>query len=246
MSGQYPWQPPDGGRYPYGQSVPETSSPIGEPPRPGGEKSDGKSKIDSLREWISATSGVTGTIVAIIALVIGGSAIAVTVKIVSPSPTPSPTVTQTSVHPTFTASTSQPPDPTNSPAGVKPGTEVDSGTVDIPNGGSLSYQTGAGNEIVFNYYGSLGYLGAGQGVNLAVLNAPAPSANSAYQACESESTSNYTQEIQINTLAPGDTLCGFMPNNQVSWVQFLGTQTGQSAFDSTLRVSAIIWQGRSS
>jgi hypothetical protein len=131
-------------------------------------------------------------------------------------------------------------------AGGKSGALIDSGTIRILNGDNLSYQTGAGNEVVFIYYASLGYLDAGSNVNLALLDAPAPASSAAYQACEGISSSSYTQQIPLNTIAAGDTLCAFTPNNEVTWVQFLGTQGGQSAFSETLDVSAITWQGPSS
>jgi hypothetical protein len=136
------------------------------------------------------------------------------------------------------------PTPTSSDSsGAVSGTEIDSGSLYIQNGGDLTYQTGAGSEPIFDYYGSLGDLDAGANVNLAVLQAPAPASNAAYQACEDVSSSNYTQEVQIDTLATGDTLCAFLPNNELAWIQFLGTsQNGQTQFGLTLHVSAILWR----
>jgi len=205
----------------YGQSTP----PMGEPPRRGGEKSDGKSRIDSFREWISTTSTLTNTILAIVALVVGGSVVAVTVKVVISSPTNSSTVT------TITPSRSFPVE--------GPGAEVNSGTFNIPDTQDLSYPNGAGSEVIFYYEGTLGYLDAGQDVNLAVLRAPVTAPSLAYQACKH--LGNYTQQVKIDTLAAGDSLCAFTPNNQVSWIRFLGTR-GQSGSGLTLRVAIITWK----
>jgi hypothetical protein len=176
-----------------------------------------------------------GVVVAIIGLLVGGSAVAVTVKIVTSPPKPSTTGTAPIPDRTST--------PASSPPAARQGAKVTSWTTNIVNGSSLSYQTGASNEVIFNYYASSGYLDAGQDVNLALLSAPAPTFDSAYQACENLSANGYTQQIPIDAIAPGDTLCAFMPNTQVAWVQFLGTQNDQNAFTETLRVSVTIWQG---
>ncbi len=142
---------------------------------------------------------------------------------------------------------SPPSNPTYSPAGepkTGPGTKLYSGEVNVLNGDGLTYETAAGNQILFTYYGSLGYLSAGANVNLAVLGTLAPTPSAAYQACEQ--TGNYTDQVTLNQLPVGSTLCAFTPNNQVVWIRILGTETGQSAFDMALHVEAISWQGPNS
>jgi hypothetical protein len=208
-----------------------------ESPRPGDEKPDGKSRID-YKGWISLTLQIPAAVATIIALVVGGSAgvtavaVTVTVKIVTSSLKSSPVVTQTPI---------QSNSPMNSPPDVGPGIAVNSKMVDIPDGGSLSYSNGAVNEVIFVYTANIGWLTAGQDVNLEVLKGPAPATNSAYHACEGLSLNKYTQTVHLDTLALGDTLCAFAANNQVTWVRFLGTPTGQGA--SNLNVSEITWRG---
>lgn len=227
------------------------------------EKSqDKKSFPERLGIWLNSWSGVmvaaTVLIGALVGLYIGGVNAWHAIHHPAARPTPSHTIITTS--PAHRSSSppvrvsSSPPTPEHSPLSGpsptppgRPGTEIDSGTVALLNGNALTYQTGASNEAIFYYYGSLGDLAPGNGVNLALLNAPAPASNDSYQACEGVSSSSSTQDVPINSIAPGETLCAFIPNNQVAWVQFLGTtQSEQSQMDLTLHVSAIIWQGPSS
>ena len=198
-----------------------------------------KAKIEEGKwQKIGAAAGVIGVLVA---LYFG-------LRTLSPSPGPSPSgptstdssTQQSSGSPSSTSPVS--PGPTSKSAG-RAGTEVNSATVTIANGNSLSYQTGAGSEVIFTYYGSLGDLDAGTDVNLAILNGPAPAPNSAYRACEDLSSNSYTQEVKIDTISAGETLCAFTANSQLTWVQFLGTS--QPALDPSgpyLKVAAMTWQ----
>jgi len=92
MSGQRSWQAPDGRWYPPGQEKPEK-----------------KSRLDAFREWISTTAGVVSAIVAVVALLAGGTA--VSVKILTQSPKPPVTIVPTPPDPTF--SNSPTPSPIN-------------------------------------------------------------------------------------------------------------------------------------
>jgi len=80
MSGQAP----DGRRHTTGQNVSSNAQPEGEPPAPGGKKPNGKSKIESFREWLASTSGWAAVIVTLLA----GSAVGVKVIILSPKTSP--------------------------------------------------------------------------------------------------------------------------------------------------------------
>jgi hypothetical protein len=208
-----------------------------ESPRAADEKPDEKSRID-YKGWISLTLQIPAAIATIITLVVGGSAAAtavavtVTVKIVTSSLNPSPVVTRAPI---------QSNSPVSLPPDVGPGAAVDSKTVKIPDGGSLSYSNGAINEVIFVYTANIGWLTAGPDVNLEILKGPAPATNSAYRACEGLSPNKYTQNFHLNTLAPGDSLCAFAANNQVTWVRFPGPPAGQGASDLT--VSEITWSG---
>jgi hypothetical protein len=95
MSGQHPWQGP---------------SPSTERPRQPGQEKPEKKSGSAFREWISTTAGVTSAIVALVGLLVGGTAAGV--KIFTPSPAPSPSITPT---PTPTFSNSPTPSPTNLP-----------------------------------------------------------------------------------------------------------------------------------
>lgn len=85
----------------------------GQPPRqspdrwdsPGQEKPEKKSRLDTFREWITTTAGVVASIVALVALLAGGTV--VSVKIFTQPPQPSPTPTPP--NPTFTNSSTPPP-----------------------------------------------------------------------------------------------------------------------------------------
>ena len=245
MAGQYPWQGPGERQSLYGQSSPSTTSwPMGEPPRPGDDKPNGESKGKSLREWISTTSVAANVIVAVVALIVGGSA-AATVHVVMSPPKPSPTIAQvspsaSSVHPSFSIPVSRDPISASSPTTVKPGTEVKSWTVYIPNAQGITYPTADGGAVMFYYYGYYNRLDAGKGVDLAVIHGPGPTANSAYQACES--ASDLTQQVQLGSLAANDSVCAFTPNNQVTWIQFLGVDSEGYNSEPLLHVSAITWQ----
>jgi hypothetical protein len=183
-----------------------------------------------------ALIGAVATVAAaVLAAVIGHSAGVVYIG-TSPSPLQAPT---NSPNPT-----TSPQAPTSRSLPVEgPGAEVNSGTFNIPDTQDLSYPNGAGNEVIFYYEGTLGYLEADQDVNLAILRAPAPAPDTAYQACKH--LGKYTQRIGIDTLAAGDSLCAFTPNNQVSWIRFLGTK-GQSGSDLTLQVAMITWKATGS
>jgi hypothetical protein len=98
MSGQQPWQAPDGRWYSSGPGSPPgaPSQPPGWPEQPRKEKPERESKLVSFREWLSTTAGVICAICAIVTLV-GGTI--VVVKILAPhndppiihdSPTPTP------------------------------------------------------------------------------------------------------------------------------------------------------------
>ena len=101
--------------------------------------------------------------------------------------------------------------------------------------------TGAAvNQTVFTNDDSLlGELVAGPNVNLVILDPPAPSAHAAYEACENDS--NLTTQITLDSLAPGNTLYAFMPNNLVIWIQFLPTDPNSQG--SALHLAIITWQG---
>lgn len=95
MSGQQSWQGP---------------SPSADRPGQPGQKKPDKKTGGAFREWISTTAGVTSAVVALVGLLVGGTAAGV--KIFTPSPTPSPSITPT---PTPTLSNSPTPSPTNLP-----------------------------------------------------------------------------------------------------------------------------------
>lgn len=219
MSGRYPGQ--------------------GEPSGRGGEKSDGKSRIDAFLEWISKTSPLANIILAIAALVVGGSVVAVTVKIVVSSPAPNSTVTTVN--------------PSGSSSAEGPDGEIDSesGTFKVADSKALSYPNGVESEVIFYYvHGNPSYLNAGPSVYLAILRAPTPAPIAAYRACEK--LDNQNQQVNENNsisaaaFARGDSLCAFTPNNQVSWIQFHGTTTGQGGADPTLNVEMITWKATGS
>jgi hypothetical protein len=90
MSGQHPWQGP--------------SPSADRSGRPGQEKPEKKSG-SAFREWISTTAGVTSAVVALVGLLVGGTAAGVKIFTPSPSITPTPT-------PTFSNS------PTSSPTNL--------------------------------------------------------------------------------------------------------------------------------
>ena len=236
MAGHYPRQGPDGGWNAYGQGA----LPMDESPRAGDEKPDDKSRID-YKGWISLTLQIPAAVATIITLVVGGSAAAtavavtVTVEVVKSSLNPSPVVTQTPIQSHFSVS---------SPSDAGPGAAVDSKTVKIPGGGSLSYSNGAINEVIFVYDADINWLTAGPDVNLEILKGPAPATNFVYRACEGLSPSKYTQNFRLDTLAPGDSLCAFAANNQITWIRFPGPPVGPGA--SNLNVSEITWPGPSS
>jgi hypothetical protein len=174
-------------------------------------------------------------IYATIATVVGGLIVAGILALLhrpqaSPAGPPPPTKTP---HQTLTPLPSRPP--------IAPGQELSSERVSISTGNNLQYQTGAGNENVFAYNYPLGYLSAGLDVPLSVLNAPAPVLNAAYQDCQD--SSNRTYEIALDSLAQGDTLCAFIPNGEIVWVQLLGTMTNQDSSDPVLQVEATTFQG---
>ena len=86
MSGQQPWQAPDGRRYSSGQGSPSSAPPRppGRPERPRKNKPENESRLVSFREWLSTTAGAISAICAIITL-IGGTV--VVVKILDKNPT---------------------------------------------------------------------------------------------------------------------------------------------------------------
>jgi len=100
MSGQQPWQAPDGRWYTSAHGSPSgaSSPPPGWPKQPRNEKPQKESRPVSFREWLSATAGIIAAICAIITLVGVGGTIVV-VKILAPhndsrnntQNTPSPT-----------------------------------------------------------------------------------------------------------------------------------------------------------
>lgn len=194
--------------------------------------------------YASSENRVSGhpVISATIATVVGGlivtGILAVLHRPNPVKPTPSP-ITTSSSSPSGSHGSSSPSRTQGS--SIAPGTELFSGKVSIPAGDNLQYSTGAGEEVVFSYYNALGYLAAGSGGSLSVLNAPMPASNAAYQACQS--SSNRTSQVALNALTPGDTICGFTANNEVSWVRFLGVTNGQTSFDTVLHVDAVAFQG---
>ena len=93
MSGQQPWQAPDGRWYAAGQG-----SPSGTPPWPPGgreppnkEKPAKESKLVAFREWLTTGTGIATLIVTIVGLLIGGAAAGG--KLFPPSPKPTHSVT---------------------------------------------------------------------------------------------------------------------------------------------------------
>jgi hypothetical protein len=128
--------------------------------------------------------------------------------------------------------------------GGESGTELYSGNVNIINGADLSYRGATGNDILFFYYGSLGYLTAGSDVSLAILPPPTAALNASYKACEDNH--NRIGQIQVDSLQMGSAMCAYTSNNQVVWIRFLGVTNSLDAFIETLDIKAVIWQGRRS
>jgi hypothetical protein len=116
MSGQQPWQAPDGRWYlPRQGPLPTVPSPSARRPEQPDQERDKKSR-GTLREWLTTAAGITTSIVAVVGLLAGGTA--VTVKILTPSPSPLSkhrhNITPTPPRPTSPNPTSpNPPSPLN-------------------------------------------------------------------------------------------------------------------------------------
>jgi hypothetical protein len=94
---------------------------------------------------------------------------------------------------------------------------------------------------LFWNFNSLGRLTAGDGVELAVLSAPAPGKNASYQACKKISSRSYVTQINLDSLGVGATICAFTPNQQVIWLWFLPPDQANG-----LLVDGIAWTGPTS
>jgi hypothetical protein len=114
MSGQPPWQGPDGRWYTSGQRpVPGTPPPPSrQPGRPPEEEPKKKPWTDSAPKWLSTTGGLISAGAAVAALLIGGTV--VTVKVITSSPTVTPSQSS-SLGPTSPS----PPAPNPAPSNLK-------------------------------------------------------------------------------------------------------------------------------
>jgi hypothetical protein len=114
--------------------------------------------------------------------------------------------------------------------------------VEVGDGVNLDYNSAGGHPILFWDWYSLGYLMAGDGVELAVLPPPTPGkTTTAYQACESIGSSSYVTRVELNSLAVGATICAFTPNQQIIWIWFLPPDQANS-----LLIDGTAWEGRKS
>ena len=109
----------------------------------------------------------------------------------------------------------------------------------IPDGGSLTYSTASGSQNALAYFGELSEVTAENNVNLVVLDPPAPTASTAYAACEADT--DYTSEIDLSDLAPGSTFCALTPDNQVLWITLRPSDPNSQS--NALNVTVSQWQG---
>src|SRR6266851_4735916 len=110
MSGQQPWQSPDGRWYSSGHGSPPGTPPrpLGWPEQPHGEKPEKESRLVAFREWLSTGTGIAALIVAIVGLLIGGAAAS---GKLFPSPSPTHSVTPSTPEPNPDSSPSTSPAP---------------------------------------------------------------------------------------------------------------------------------------
>ena len=164
MSGQQPWQGPDGRRYSSGQGslsgTPSWRPGQQEPPRK--ERPEKESRLVAFREWLSTGAGVATLIVTIVGLLIGG--VAAGGKIFSPTPDPTHSVTPGGHSPTASPSPS-PSSPSPPPASLTStllpsgilgsaamveSTSTDLSQIDGICGGSVSGDTSTASEMIQN------------------------------------------------------------------------------------------------
>jgi hypothetical protein len=137
MSGQQPWQAPDGRWYSTGQgSPPNEPTPSGDRPGKPGRENPEKSRLSEFREWLSTGTGLASLAVALVGLVVGGAAASKT--IFPSSPKPSPTITST---------TPSPPNPSDSPTLQNPPGNLTSAL--LPSGilSSAAYIASKGTDL---------------------------------------------------------------------------------------------------
>jgi hypothetical protein len=120
MSGQQPWQAPDGRWYSSEQGSP--SWPPGRPEQPRKEKPEKESRLVAFREWLTTGTGIASLIVAIVGLSIGGAAASGNLF---PSPKPTHSVTPSPPGPTPDSS---PPTSSTPPVSLQ-NALISSGTV---------------------------------------------------------------------------------------------------------------------
>lgn len=132
MSGQRPWQAPDGRSDPSGHGVPQSAPPSSGPSQPHKGKPEKKSFLD----WISTTAGVVSAICAIITLAVGT---VVVVKVLGPSPKPSPNQ-PSSPNSSF-------PDPSRSPTLQNPPANLTSALLPSSTLSSAAYVVSKGTDL---------------------------------------------------------------------------------------------------
>jgi hypothetical protein len=137
MSGQQPWQPPDGGWYPSGQGAPQGAPLSSGPGRPHKEKPGKKPEKKSFLDWISTTAGVISAICAVITLAVGT---VVVVKVFSPPQKPAlnqPSSPNSSSHAPSPSPTLQNP-PANLTSALLPSSTLSSAAYIVSKGTDLS------------------------------------------------------------------------------------------------------------
>jgi len=121
MSGQQPWQTPDR-----------------QPRQPGQEEPKKKSRSDSFRDWITTTAGITSSVVTLVGLLAGGTAVSVKVFTQSSNPSASSTPTPPNPNP------SSPPNPSPVPA---PPPNLQSALLSSGAVGSAAYVGSSGTDL---------------------------------------------------------------------------------------------------
>jgi hypothetical protein len=115
---------------------------------------------------------------------------------------------------------------------------LSSQTLYLQSGSYLNCNSASGMQPAVSYFDLLGELTAGEGVNLAVLDPPAPTSGTAYAARRNDGA--FTTQIMLNTLKPGSTVCVFTPNQQILWVAFLPVDPNSQS--DALHISVFDWQ----
>jgi hypothetical protein len=140
MSGQQPWQAPDGRWYSTGQgSPPNEPTPPGDRPGKRSKENPEKSRLSEFREWLSTGAGIASLAVALVGLVAGGAAASKT--IFPSSPKSSPTITST------TPSTTTPGPTTSNSFGPFTTTQLQNALLTSQALGSAATVTSSGTDL---------------------------------------------------------------------------------------------------